>query len=263
MREQYPKLKFNMLRVYFGKPYVIDLDNAEGSITIKDPGIRAAFIDSDETDFWGTVRIFTSNTTLFRAFLFDMGLDWNEVTDFQLFQLLYKQADPEICKMLFGDDIDWEGFELFEKRDKDKDESALVLYNAHTQTEINEDVYQHMHQYICTMFHMFPEDELTNDKTLKKWWIDKDKREAARNAKKKTEEFSIQPLISACVNHPGFKYKLHEMEEMSLAEFYDSVSRLQVYESSTALLKGMYSGMIDGSKIKPEDYNWMKPLGVN
>ena len=262
MRETYPKLKFNMLRVYFGKPYVIDLENAEGSITVRDPGMRAAFIDCDETDFWGTVRIFTSNTTQFRVFLDDIGLDWNDVTDFQLFQILYKQADPEICKLLFGEDIDLQGFELFEKRDKESDETTLVLYNTKTQTEINEDVYQHIHQYLCTMFHMFPEDELTNDKTLKKWWIDKDKREAARNAKKPKEEFSIQPLISACVNHPGFKYKLREIEDMGITEFYDSVNRLQLYESCTALMKGMYSGMIDSKSIKAEDYNWMKSFDI-
>jgi len=40
----------------------------------------------------------------------------------------------------------------------------------------------------------------------------------------------------------------------------DSVQRLQVYEASTALLKGMYSGMVDSSKVKAEDYNWMKSL---
>jgi len=43
----------------------------------------------------------------------------------------------------------------------------------------------------------------------------------------------------------------------------DSVQRLQVYESSTAVMKGMYSGFVDGSKIKPENYNWMRSLNNN
>jgi len=25
-------------------------------------------------------------------------------------------------------------------------------------------------------------------------------------------------------------------------------------------MKGMYSGFVDGSKIKPDDYNWMKDI---
>ena len=37
----------------------------------------------------------------------------------------------------------------------------------------------------------------------------------------------------------------------------DSVKRIQKYEQSTAVLKGMYSGFVDGSKINPEQYNFM------
>jgi hypothetical protein len=77
---------------------------------------------------------------------------------------------------------------------------------------------------------------------------------------KKKDGNSIQPLISACVNHPGFKYKLREMKELGIYEFFDSVKRLQIYENSTAIMKGMYSGFVDGSHIKPEDYNFMKEI---
>ena len=40
----------------------------------------------------------------------------------------------------------------------------------------------------------------------------------------------------------------------------DSVQRLQVYESSTALLKGAYSGFVDTSKINKDDFNFMREL---
>ena len=51
---------------------------------------------------------------------------------------------------------------------------------------------------------------------------------------------TLLPLISTCLNHPGFKYKKNELREVGIVEFMDSVQRLQVYESSTALLKGIY-----------------------
>lgn len=70
----------------------------------------------------------------------------------------------------------------------------------------------------------------------------------------------MKTIVSSLVNHPGFKYKLKELKEVGVAEFYDSVKRLQIYEQSTALMKGMYSGFIDGSKIKPEDYNFMREI---
>jgi hypothetical protein len=77
------------------------------------------------------------------------------------------------------------------------------------------------------------------------------------------EESGLLSLVSACVNHPGFKYKLQELREVGICQFMDSVQRLQVYESSTALLKGMYSGFVDGKKISNDSYNWMRSLSNN
>ncbi len=262
MRPEYPKLKFNTLRAYFGKPYTIDLEDRAGIITIYSPTMGQAYLEDDENHFMETLNLFTTNTTALRVFLDDIGMDWNETTDFQLFTLLYKQADPKVIKLLFGD-LDLQGFELFEKRGKDEDIGHLVLYNREQETEIDEEVYQYIHQYLQAMFGIHPEDDLTDDRILKKWWLDADRRKAEyeKKTKKNKEGFSsIQPYISACVNHPGFKYKLHEVENMGVAEFWDSVARLQVYESATALMKGMYSGFVDGSKIKAESYNFMKEI---
>ena len=54
--------------------------------------------------------------------------------------------------------------------------------------------------------------------------------------------------------------RIDELKELGVAEFYDSVKRLQIYESSTALMKGMYSGFVDSSKINSDDYNFMKEI---
>ena len=260
MRPTYPKLKFNTLRAYFGKPFTIDLEDRAGSVTVYSPTMEDAYINADENNFMATVNIFTTNTTALRVFLDDLGMDWNEVTDFQLFMLLYKQADPEIVKLLFGD-LDLQGFELYQKRGKDDEDTHIVLYNKKQEIEIDEDVYQYIHQYLQSMLGIKPEEELTKDRTLKKWWLDADRRKAKLAEKKKKEDSStIQPYISACVNHPGFKYKLSEVENMTVAEFWDSVARLQIYESTTALMKGMYSGMISGKDIAQENLNFMREI---
>ena len=82
-------------------------------------------------------------------------------------------------------------------------------------------------------------------------------------AKKESENSSgafLFPLVSSCLNHPGFKYKKNELNEVGIVEFMDSVQRIQIYEQTTATLKGMMSGFVDGSKIKPEQYNFMKEI---
>ena len=259
LKSRNPIVEFDRLQMYFGEPYVIDLEGVQGSITLYSPKIGDV-IRMGESKFYSALNIFITNTTSYRAFLWDMGIDWNEISDFELFIMLYKNIDQEISNLLFGEDLVWNDFELSQKQTEEKIE--IVLINPQLNIEINYDVYNHIAQYLRAVFNIYPEEKITTDNILKQWYINKDKRQAERDQANKDEKHSssIQSVISACVNHPGFKYKLRELREVGVAEFYDSVQRLQIYENTTALLKGMYSGMIDGKKIKASDYNFMKEI---
>ena len=104
-----PKVDFDLLQMYFGEPYVIDLESAVGKVTVYSPTI-GDIVRIGETKFYQTLNIFTCNTTQYRVLLWDMGIDWNVFSDFSLFVMLYKQADPDICKLIFGD-LDFSKFE--------------------------------------------------------------------------------------------------------------------------------------------------------
>lgn len=255
LKLRYPQIEFDKLQMYFGFPYVIDLESAEGSITVSVPTMRT-LIELGEKRFLQSINIFTTNTTEYRLVLWEAGIDWNEISDFELFCMLYKQIDPEISKEILSG-IDLNDFELYKKNE------IIVLYNEKLNIEINEEVYQHIAQYLRIVFRITPQEKITKDKYLKDMYIHKDRMEAERRKKKAETEgnsTSIQPLISACVNHPGFKYKLNEVLDLGIYEFYDSVGRLNIYESTTAVLRGMYSGFVDGSKFKSDDFNFMKEL---
>jgi len=256
-------IKFDMLKMYFGDPYVVDLPNVAGSITILQPTI-GDIVRIGETKFYNTLNIFTTNTTAYRLPLWKMGIDWNTISDFDLFCMLYQGIDNDVIQLLFKD-LDFSKFQLMSKQKLDSDnpeDVEVVLYDADAKIEINQDVYEHIAQYLREMFKTFPENEFTKDKMLKKWWIDKDQREAARKEKKNEDEnkTSILSIISACVNHPGFKYNVQQLRDIGVCQFYDSVQRLQIYENATACMGGMYSGMVDSSKIKPEQYNFMRSI---
>lgn len=256
MRAKYPTIEFDRLKVYFGEPYTIPCRH--GEVTLLSPTI-GDIIAIGEAKFYSTLNLIVANTTSYRLFLWELNLDWNEVSDFELFCMIYKQVDPDVSKLLFGD-LDFSTFEI-KLLNVDEQIKKLVLVSEEQNVEIDEDVYQQMHQYYQLVFNMKPEELLTAEDRMKRWWIAKDKREQERKAKKKDDKtYSIQPMVSALVNHPGFKYKLKELKEVGVAEFYDSVKRLQIYEQSTALLKGMFSGMISSRDIDSEQYNWMKEI---
>ena len=246
--------------MFFGDPYVIDVESATGTVTLYQPCI-GDLIKIGQEKFFSSLSILITNTTSYRLPLWEMGIDWNEFSDFSLFLLLYKRLDPDVVKMLFGD-LDVLTFEVFSKQIEDKE--ILVLYNEELEIEINEEVYFHISQYFRKAFNMNPEEKITKDPIMKQWFINKDKRQLEIDKKKEEKgqlkSSTLLPLISACLNHPGFKYDLDGIRKLTVGQFYDSVHRLQIYENSTAIMKGMYSGFVDGKKIKPEDYNFMKEI---
>lgn len=251
-----PVIKFDYLQMYCGRPYVINVDSAEGEIVLYQPTI-GNIIDIGADLFYSTLNVFVCNTNSFRLFLWENNIDWNVCRDFDLFIMLLPTINRDVLKLLLGD-VDITKFEILHK------DNLMYLKDSISGTEINEEVYFHMSQYYRNVFKIFPEEKITNDRILKNWYISKDKREVERKANEKKEDdnssLSLQALISSCVNHPGFKYNLKQLDSVGVAEFYDSVQRLQIYESSTAVMKGMYSGFVDSSKIKPDDYNFMKSI---
>jgi hypothetical protein len=103
-----------------------------------------------------------------------------------------------------------------------------------------------------------PKVEKAKGKTAKSWMIQEDRMNLSQ--KKDSDNSTLLPLISTCVNHPGFKYKLKELKEVGIYQFMDSVQRLQIYESSRALLDGSYSGFCDTSKIDKENFNFFRNI---
>lgn len=256
--------KFDHLKMYFGEPFEVG-----NGLIIHQPTV-GQILEVGEQEFYAMLYLFISNPTTYRLQLWDLGIDWNKITSYMLFTMLIKSVDSDVAKIIFGD-VDFKGFEIYTKTKTETNEDGEevevqvpTLYNTSSEMELSEDDYTLISEYLQTMFNIFPKVEKAKGKSTKESIIEEDRMNLAmRQRKNESDDSGLLSLVSACVNHPGFKYKLQELRDVGICQFMDSVQRLQVYESSTALMKGMYSGFVDGSKLKSEDYNWMRSLANN
>lgn len=256
--------KFDHLKMYFGEPFEVG-----NGLIIHQPTV-GQILEVGEQDFYAMLYVFISNPTTYRLQLWDLGIDWNKISSYTLFTMLIKSVDSNVAKVIFGD-VDFKGFEIYaktvQKTDDDGEKTEVqipTLYNTATEMELSEDDYTLISEYLQTMFNIFPKVEKAKGRSTKEAIIEEDRMNLAMRQKKDdSDDSSLLSLVSACVNHPGFKYKLQELRDVGICQFMDSVQRLQVYESSTALMKGMYSGFVDGSKLNANDYNWMRSLANN
>lgn len=252
--EEVEKLDFNLLRMYFGDDYVIN-----NKIIIHQPSIQD-FIDSEnESDIYSVITPFVSNTTAYRLQLWDMGIDWNKISNIELFALLLKTEKLEYSKIIFGD-IDFSTFNIYEKQIDN--EKVMTLYSPVLDIEIDEETMNKMCKYIQYMFNSFPpEEEFTSSKTLKQDLINKDRQKLIQRSKEnKNSEQSLLSMISFYLNHPGCKYKKNELREVGYFEFMYNIQRLQIYESTRALINGSYCGMCDLSKVNKSEFNFMRDI---
>lgn len=249
------EFEIDALQLYFGEPFNISSDSAN-DIVILQPTI-GDIIKEGEKKVYSALYTLIANPTMYRLTLWNNHIDWNKLTDFQLFCMLYPSLTQDSTKLLFGD-LDFQLFKTYQDELEDGT-PFFYLYNEAQDYYIDENIYKIFTSYLKTMFNIFPKTEKARGKATKEALIWEDQQNYDLH-KDEPYKSTLLPLISACLNHPGFKYKKNELKEVGIVEFMDSVQRLQIYESSTALLKGIYSGFIDASKINKDDLNFMRDI---
>lgn len=241
-------LDFDELKMFFGYDYKVN-----DYITIHTPTV-GEIIEFGEKEYFSMVYTLTAIPSDMKSQLFDMDIDYETLEDFQLFFMLTRTMDQKSTSIILGD-LDLTKFGLF-LNEETKEE---VMFNPETDAILDKLAYAKIVGYIRKLHGLKPKIEHAVNKTTKRILIQLDRDKIAK-AKKEGYTSQLRPLISAMMRYPGFKYKSNELKECSIYEFMDTVYGAQIYISSTALLQGSYSGMIDTSKINKKEFNWMRML---
>ena len=247
------KYEFDSLKMYFGEDYEV------AGIKISEPTI-GDILRIGENNFYQSLSPILYNSTSIRVPLWDMGIkNWCVVKDIEVFSFLSSvpNFNKEPAKLLFKD-IDIFDFKLYEIKKSSDTDTEFCLRNDNLNITLSENDYMQIAEYIRTMLNIHPKVEKAKGKTARKWMVDEDRLNALQ--KPKNNNSTLVSLIYVCVKHPGFKYKVQEVRNVAICEFMDSVQRLQIYESSRALLTGSYSGMCDLSRVDNNQFNFMRDI---
>ena len=234
------------LKLYLGDPYAIN-----DRITILQPTIRQ-IAEFGEKDFFSVVHTITAIPSDMKASLDDMGLDWMEVEDFELFMMLVQTLTPDRTCLLFGD-IDFSKLRPF----RNNENGDIVLADKETGVLIDKMVYLRIVTYLRKAFNITPKIEKAANKMTKKILIEEDRNKMQQNKDKPFKSFLL-PMISSVKVKQG--YTKEYVLNMGYVEFMNDVARLQVIHNADHLLSACYAGTIDMKKINKSELNWMKEL---
>ena len=111
--------RFDRLKMLFGEPF--DVGNGM-KVLIPTVGDILGLPNSD-IDFYQTLYVWIANPTTYRLMLWDNNIDWNKISNYDLFLLLIGSENPSVSKLIFGD-VDFKGFQRYIKTHVEKDENG-------------------------------------------------------------------------------------------------------------------------------------------
>lgn len=240
--------EFDPLAVYYGEPLKIN-----DAMTIKQATL-GDIINIGEKQYWSTVNLLTSIPCDYISFLYDLGINYMEISDIEFFYLLKNNLDKKSTSFLFGD-LDFTKFELCKR-----DDGETVLFNKDSNCVLDEISFSQMTKYLCTVHLITKKRRRAGNKHTYMVQVDVDRQDKLA-ATTKPYKSQLLPMISSLVNHPGFKYSIQETKNLTLFQFMDCVSRITTLMASERIALGYYSGNIDPKKINiKKELDWMRDL---
>ena len=239
-------INVDTLKLYFGDPYVVNQ-----YVTIYQPTI-GNIIEYGEREYYSMIQTLTAIPSDMKSQLWDSGLDWTQVEDFQLFMMLSPSLSQKQTEIILGD-IDLQRMRPVETLQN----GEVILRDSVTGAIIDELAYKTMSAYLCKLHNLTKKVEKAGNKYTKQVLIDEDRQKREYSAKQPYKS-SLMPIISAIKARQG--YTRDYIRAMGLYELTTELNRLQIIVNTDALLNGAYGGMMDTSKIKKSQFNWLRDV---
>ena len=238
------------LQLYCGQPYKIN-----DYVTVKHPKF-GQIMEYGEARYRQVIGALTSTPSMMISILDDIGIDWEKISDFELFAIYLRNGlTDDDCAFIF------DGLRLSEFKLDKLESGQLILRSVVSGNVIDSLMYRRIADFLRRIHGMKYVVRKAGNAFTKKVMISDDRRTREQALREQTEsDSSLLPIISALVNSPGFKYKLSEMMDLPYFMLMDSLHRLSIIKQSDALLNGAYCGMADLSKVPKEEFNWMRPV---
>lgn len=206
-----------------------------------------------EGEFFSTFWTLCSSPWDIPASLDDMGIDFMEITEWELFQGLLTGCSVEQTSLFFGD-LDFTKFTPLSRMKEDGTEE-IVLCNSDG-VILDDEAHQAMVSYIGTMIGFQHSGKKAGNKITKKLMIDDDRKRKEKDKDKKFESVLFDGILSM-VNTEECKYDFHTIFDLTLYQYMKSFTQIQGKKAACALTQGSMSGFMDTSQIDKLEFQWV------
>ena len=212
----------------------------------------------NESAYFSLVSIMTSTPFQYMVQLDDIGIDYTTITDYEMFRLLFPVYAQQDTSVIFGD-VYLKDIALYHDNSTDLD----VLYSPASGIKIDELVYYNMAKAMRQVNCIKYERKKPKGEHTRKYLLEKERRHLKNlertRKRKEFEQSEFEKLIIALVNNESFKYNYESIRNLSIYNFYQSFQQIQHEINFNNVMRGVYAGTIDTSKLQDRSVlSWIK-----
>ena len=201
----------------------------------------------DEDKYYGIVSSLTASPFQYMVQLDDMGIDYTQITDYQLFMMLFPMYAQSDLSLLFGD-LNTSDFNVYVNQDDDNQ----VIYSPSNNIVIDELVYNDLADMIRKINLFEKVKSKPGNESARKYLLEKERKKQKRNAKKPRFPY-LEKMVIALVNTSEFPYNYETCMDLSIYKFNQSLQQIQRKIAFDNTMVGVYAGTVDTSKMADKD----------
>jgi len=203
----------------------------------------------NEDAYYQTVTLITAMPIDLMVQLDDIGIDFSEINEYELFLMLFGELRESDTSMIFGD-LDLKGFELVEEDGKP------YLLNKSTGVQINRAVHAAIADTLRKIHHFEKNTKKPANAAARNFMIERARTKMKRN-KNRRRDSQLEELIVAMVNAEQYKYGFEGTRELSIYQFNASVRQVIKKVDYDNKMRGVYFGTVDAQKLSQNELNWL------
>ena len=211
-----------------------------------------------ESEYFSLISIMTSTPFQYMVQLDDLGIDYTKITDYEMFRLLFPVYAQQDTSIIFGD-LYLKDIAVYHDNKVNLD----VLYSPNSDIRIDELVYYNMAKAMRQVNCIKYERKRPKGEHTRKYLLEKERRHLKNlermRKRKEFEQSEFEKLIIALVNNENFKYNYESIKTLSIYNFYQSFQQIQHEINFNNVMRGVYAGTIDTSKLQDRSVlSWVK-----
>ena len=223
----------------------------DDEITLTIPTVGEV-IDSDGL-YDAIVSTFTATPRDLMVELDDLGIDYNEIEEYDLFLMLSQSLKTMDTSILFG------GLNFSQYNIAESPNGEIILLNEDTGNYIDKFKYMYLCDTLCKINFITRNNKKAGNNAAKSYLIQKERRKKKRAKRKaKKQENPINGLIISLVNTAEFKYDYSTVLDLTIYQFNASLHQIIDKVNFDKLMIGVYAGTVDTKGMSPKRLSWIK-----